>query len=78
MLSCVGFSVTPWTVACQALCPWNFPGKSTRMGCHFLLKGIFLTQGSNSHVLHWQADSLLTASLLSPFLSQSPGQPLNA
>ena len=37
-----------------------FPGKNTRMGCHFLLQGIFLTQGSNLlllHLLHWQADS---------------------
>ena len=23
------------------LCPWNFPGKNTRVGCHFLLQGIF-------------------------------------
>ena len=29
------------------LCPWNSPGKSTRVGCHALLQGIFLTQGSN-------------------------------
>ena len=27
--------------------PWNFPGKSTGVGCHFLLQGIFPTQGSN-------------------------------
>ena len=43
------------------LCPWNFPGKITGMGCHFLLQGIFPTQGSNLHLLcllHWQADSL--------------------
>ena len=25
---------------------------------HFLLQGIFLTQGSNPHLLHWQVDSL--------------------
>ena len=30
------------------------------MGCDFLLQGIFLTQGSNAHLLHWQVDSLLT------------------
>ena len=24
--------------------PWNFPGKNTGVGCHFLLQGIFLTQ----------------------------------
>ena len=31
------------------------------MDCHFLLQGIFLTQGSNLHLLyllHWQAGSL--------------------
>ena len=22
----------------RVLCPWNFPGKNTRMGCHFLLQ----------------------------------------
>ena len=26
--------------------------------CHFLLQGIFLTQGSNPCLLHWQVDSL--------------------
>jgi len=26
----------------KLLCPWNFPGKNTWMGCHFLLQGIFL------------------------------------
>ena len=30
----------------------------TRVGCHFLLKGIFPTRGSNLQLLHWQADSL--------------------
>ena len=28
------------------------------LGCHFLLQGIFLTQGSNSCLLHRQVDSL--------------------
>ena len=48
----------------RLLCPWNFPGKNTRMGCHFLLQGIFLTQGWNRcllHLVHGQADSLPTA-----------------
>ena len=26
------------------LCPWPFLGKNNRVGCHFLLQGIFLTQ----------------------------------
>ena len=25
--------VTPWTVACRLLCPWNSPGKNTGVGC---------------------------------------------
>ena len=40
------------------LCPWDFPGKNTGVGCHFLLQGIFLTQGLNQHLLHWQKESL--------------------
>ena len=37
--------VTPWTVACWILCPWDFPGKTTRLACHFLLQGVFLPPG---------------------------------
>ena len=32
--------------------PWNFPGKSTDVGCHFLLQRIFPTQGSKLGLLH--------------------------
>ena len=39
-------------------CPWNFPGKNTGVGYHFLLQGIFPTKGSNLHFLHQQMDSL--------------------
>ena len=45
----------------DSLCPWYSPGKNTGVGCHFLLQGIFLTQGLNPrllHLLHWQAGSL--------------------
>ena len=27
--------------------PWDSPGNNTGVGCHFLLQGIFLNQGSN-------------------------------
>ena len=43
------------------LCPWDFLGKNTGVGCHFLLQGIFLTQGSNlvplncRQILYWWA-----------------------
>ena len=39
-----------WTE--RLLCPWGFPGKSTGVVCHFLLQGIFLTQGSNPGFPH--------------------------
>ena len=44
-----------WTVACQTtVCPWNLPGKNTGVGCLFLLQDIFLNQGTNLSLLHWQ------------------------
>ena len=52
---------TPWTAAHQAPLHMEFSGKNTTVGCHFLLQGIFHTQGSNPHLLyllHWQEDSL--------------------
>ena len=36
LLSCVWLLATPWTAAHQAP-PWDFPGKSTGVGCHRLL-----------------------------------------
>ena len=37
-LSCVWLLATRWTAAYQApLCPWDFPSKSTGVGCHCLL-----------------------------------------
>ena len=36
----------------RLLSPWNFPGKSTGVGCHFLLLGIFSNQGSNLGLPH--------------------------
>ena len=63
-------SVSSVTQLCPAVCnpmdcsllgssyPWDFPGKNTGEGGHFLLQGIFLTRGSKLHLLHWQVDSL--------------------
>ena len=42
----------------RLLCPWDFPGKNTGMGFHFLLQEIFPTQGMNPCLLYWQVDSL--------------------
>ena len=41
----------------RLLYPWDSPGKNTVAGCRFFLQEIFLTQGSNLSLLHWQADS---------------------
>ena len=51
-------------VPARLLCPWNFSGKNTGVGCHFLLQGIFPTQGSNPlllHLLHWQVNFFTTS-----------------
>ena len=42
----------------RLLRPWDFPGKSAGVACHFLLQGIFLTQETNSGLPHCQADAL--------------------
>ena len=36
----------------RLLCPWDFPGKSTGVGSHSHLHGIFLIQGLNLSLLH--------------------------
>ena len=35
----------------RLLCPWDFPGKNTGVGCHFLPHGIFPNEGSNPYLL---------------------------
>ena len=53
----------------------GFPGKNIGVGCHFLLQGIFPTQGSNLRLLcllHWQADSLPLHHLESPYTVRPP------
>ena len=37
---------------CRLLCPWDSPGRNTRVGCRVLLQGIFPTKGSNLSLLH--------------------------
>ena len=59
MLHCIRLFATPWRLqATRLLCPWDFPGKSTGVGCHFLLQGVFQTQGLNPRLLCQQVDSL--------------------
>ena len=55
-----------WLQPVRLLCPWDFPSKSTGVGCHFLLQELFPTQGSNPGLLYCrqapilQVDSLPT------------------
>ena len=72
--SCVRLFVTLWTVTYQALCSWASPGKNTGVGCHALLRGIFLIQRSNLCLLRllcWQADSLPQCHYEAPYIFQS-------
>ena len=52
----------------RLLGPWDFAGKSTGVGSHFLLQGIFLTKWLNLGLLPWQADSLLLSHQGSPLI----------
>ena len=71
VLSHVRLFMTPWTVSTSLLCPWDFSGNNIEVGCHFFLQSIFPTQGSNPHLLHWQADSLPLSHLGSPYKSNN-------
>ena len=53
----------------RLLHPWDSPGKNTGVSCHFLLQGIFLTQGLNPgllSLLQRQMDSLPLSHLGTP------------
>ena len=55
----------------RPLCPWDSPGKNTRVGCIALLQGIFPTQGSNPCPLHpllWETCSLPLCLQESPYI----------
>ena len=73
-LSCVLLLATLWIVAHQASLSMEFPRqeyKSTGVGCHALLQGIFPTLGLNRRLLcllHWLADSVPLSHLGSPDL----------
>ena len=56
----------------RLLCPWGFLGKNTGVGCHPLLHGIFLSQGSNSCLLHRQEGSLPLAPPGKPSSNYTP------
>ena len=53
-------------VDCQTPLSMGFPRQKYWSGLHSLLQGIFPTQGSNVHLLHWQVGSLLLSHQGSP------------
>ena len=56
----------------RLLCPWDFPGKDTGVGFHFLLQGIFPTRGSNPGHLHCRQSLYRVSYKGSPYISLSP------
>ena len=68
-------SVVLWPHGLQParfLCPWDFLGKITGVGCHFLLQGIFQTQGLNLCLLHHRWILLLLSHWGSPTKNTTP------
>ena len=73
-LYCVWVFVTLWTVAYQVpLRPRDSPGMNTRAGWHFLLQGIFLTQGLNLSFLHCRRTLYCLSHQGSPKAAIQPG-----
>ena len=68
--SAVSDFLTPWKVACQSPLSWDYPSKNTSVGYHFLLQGIFLTQGRNLCLMHCRQ-------ILYPLSHQGSPLPIN-
>ena len=80
VLSCSVMSDSLWPHGLKPtrlLCPWDSPGKNSRVGFHDLLQEISLTQGLNPSLLHhqhWQVDSLLLVPPGKPPVTWGPGE----
>ena len=72
-LYCILFFCNPMVCnPTRLFCSWDSPYKNIGVRCHAFLQGIFLTQGSNScllHLLYWQANSLPLSHLKKPINS---------
>ena len=66
-LSCVHLFVTPLTIAYRLLPPWDSPGKSTGVGCHFPSPGDLPNPGIEPGSPTFQADAVT---------SEPPGKPI--
>ena len=66
-------------MSARLLCPWDFSGKNTGVGCHFLLQGIIPTQGSNLHFQHCrQSPEMQICNADRFFTSEPPGKPASS
>ena len=79
---------THWLYPTRLLLSWNFPGKSTGVGCHFLLQRMFPTQVSHiagrgftlwatkEAYLHTRQsiNSILSLAITNPFPNLWPGK----
>ena len=50
LLSRVRLLATPWTTATRLFRPWDFPGKSTGVGCHCLLQCMCVSIYKNTYI----------------------------
>ena len=75
--ACPALLPPPRLQPARLLCPWDFSGKNTGVGCYFLLQGIFLTQGLNPCLLHWQEAFLPLSHQGSPSLSNTNSNALS-
>ena len=79
-VSCSVVSNSLWPHGLQParlLCPWNFPGKNTGVGCHALLQRIFPTLGSNPGLLYYRQILCHLSHQGSPTLSEGAQYLLN-
>ena len=68
LLSCVTLcDPVDWGPSASSV---HFPGKNTGVSCHFLLQGIFRTQGSNLYLLHCKQLLYHWATCEAPFYIQ--------
>ena len=83
--SCLSLSDSMDCSSLGSSSPWGFPGKNTRVGCHFLLQGVFPTQRSNPCLLclisrrilyHWATWETLSTSS-TQILNSKYHSPLN-
>ena len=57
----------------RLLCPWISKARVLGMGCHFLLQGMFLTQGSNLGLLHCRQTLYWLSHPRNPLTKTLPG-----